>query len=383
MDGFAFPNDVYPPWSIMIVIYPYLTGLVAGAFVVSSLYHVFHVNALQPVARLSLVTATCFCACAGLPLQLHLHHPENSYLIFVTPSTTSAMVMFGAIYNAYLLLLFIEMWFEFRPTIVERANTSSGIVKLVYRTLALGVTEISERARATDASIIRVLSFVGIPAACLLHGYVGFLFGAVKANPWWSTALMPVIFLLSAAVSGIAALIVLYVLISRMRGQTADTACVRTLVRYLWGFLIIAISLEGLELIHMRYEGSKTWPILDRLLSDQLHVSHFWVQTVIGSAVPFVLLPVALLSRTSAGTIRVVAVVGSLLALVQVLAMRWNVVVGGQLYSKSLRGFVEYPLHWAGREGLIAGGLVMCLPLVLIFIAIKLLPLHMQTANSE
>src|SRR5690348_10899519 len=116
MTGFSFPNDMHPPWSIMIVIYPYLTGLVAGAFVVSALYHVFHIKSLAAFSRLSLVAATCFCACAGMPLQLHLHHPEHSYLIFVTPSTSSAMVMFGLIYNAYLLLLFVEMWLVFRPT---------------------------------------------------------------------------------------------------------------------------------------------------------------------------------------------------------------------------------------------------------------------------
>ena len=51
---------------------------------------------------------------------------------------------------------------------------------------------------------------IGIPSAFLLHGYVGFIFGSVKANPWWSTPLMPIVFLFSAMVSGIAAVLVLY-----------------------------------------------------------------------------------------------------------------------------------------------------------------------------
>lgn len=33
--SFVFPNDPHVTWSIMIVLYPYLTGLVAGSFVVS------------------------------------------------------------------------------------------------------------------------------------------------------------------------------------------------------------------------------------------------------------------------------------------------------------------------------------------------------------
>ena len=37
--GFVYPNEfIY--WGMTIVMYPYMTGLVAGAFVLSSLYHV-------------------------------------------------------------------------------------------------------------------------------------------------------------------------------------------------------------------------------------------------------------------------------------------------------------------------------------------------------
>jgi Ni/Fe-hydrogenase subunit HybB-like protein len=378
MPNFVFPNDIHPPWSIMIVIYPYLTGLVAGAFVVSALYHVFHIKALAPVSRLSLVAATCFCACAGLPLQLHLHHPEHSYLIFVTPSTSSAMVMFGLIYNAYLLLLFVEMWLVFRPTIVERANTVKGPFGLLYRALCLGSYEITPRARAFDEKLITILSFVGIPAACLLHGYVGFLFGAIKANPWWSTALMPVIFLASAVVSGIAALIVLYLFLCWRRKVAPEVDCVRTMVKYLWGFLFFAVALEMLEIVHMAYEGSDEWPIIAQLIFTRLKVSYVWLQVIIGSLAPFLLLPLAMLPRLAAKTTFKVAAFASLLVLLQVLAMRWNVVVGGQMYSKSFRGFVEYPVHIPGREGLITGAVVLCLPLFLMFLAIKVLKLPLQ-----
>jgi Ni/Fe-hydrogenase subunit HybB-like protein len=48
--NFSFPNDLHITWSLMIVIYPYITGIVAGAFVVSSLYHVFGKEELKPVA---------------------------------------------------------------------------------------------------------------------------------------------------------------------------------------------------------------------------------------------------------------------------------------------------------------------------------------------
>jgi len=373
--SFVFPNDLHAPWSIMIVLYPYITGLVAGAFVVSALYHVFHQDVLKPVARLALVTALCFCAFATTPLLLHLHHPERAFNIMITPSVTSAMAGFGFIYNFYMLLLAVEVWLVFRPDIVERANSRTGLVGLFYRVLSLGTREITPGARAVDEWLIRALAIVGIPAACVLHGYVGFLFGAIKANPWWSTALMPVVFLVSAVVSGIAALIVLYLFLCWRRRVAPDADCVRALSRYLWISLTVAVSLEMLELVHMGYESGAEWHILSTLIREQLAVSYGLVQLLIGSVGPFVILLFAIRPRLNPRMMTFCSGLASVLVLVQVLAMRWNVVVGGQLFSKSFRGFVEYTVPIGGREGWIAAGVVMTLPLAALFVAGKLLPL--------
>ena len=374
--SYVFPNDPHVSWSIMIVLYPYITGLVAGAFVVSALYHVFHQQALKPVAGLALITALCFCSFATLPLLFHLHHPERAFNIMFTPSATSAMAGFGFIYNLYMLLLVVEVWLVFRPTIVERANTETGIKGTIYRVLSLGVREISEGARAWDEWLIRLLAIVGIPAACILHGYVGFLFGAVKANPWWSTALMPVIFLVSAIVSGIAALILLYLVLCWRRGEKPDAECLRSLSRYLWGSLIVAVSLEMLEIVHMAYESGEEWHVLSTLIFEHLAVSYGVIQVLIGSVMPFFLLMIATRPKLPPGLMSFLSGISGILVLVQVFAMRWNVVVGGQLFSKSFRGFVDYPLHWGGREGLIVAGVILILPLVALWVVSKFLPLQ-------
>jgi formate-dependent nitrite reductase membrane component NrfD len=376
--AFVFPNDPHVPWSIMIVLYPYITGLVAGAFVVSALYHVFGKDVLKPVARLALVTSLCFCAFATLPLLLHLHHPERAFNIMFTPSATSAMSGFGIIYNLYMLLLVVEVWLVFRADIVERANSRRGVARIFYRTLALGALRITPGARAIDNWLIRALAIAGIPIACVLHGYVGFLFGAIKANPWWSSAMMPVIFLVSAIVSGIAALIVLYVFISWWRGEAAETNCVRAMATYLWGFLILAVSLEMLELLHMSYESAGEWHVLSALLTERLAVSYGVVQLLIGSLCPFLLLMYAIRPKASSRRVVACSSIAGLLVLVQVFAMRWNVVVGGQLFSKSFRGFVEFPLHWLGREGLLIAIVILTLPLIALWAAGKVLPLWQQ-----
>ena len=372
---FVFPNDPHVAWSIMIVLYPFITGLVAGAFVVSALYHVFHDHALKPVARLAMVTALCFCACATIPLLLHLHHPERAFNIMITPNPMSAMAGFGFIYNLYMLLLVVEVWLMFRPEIVATAATATGIKGLLFRVLSLGFRKISDGSRAADAWLIHVLAIVGIPAACVLHGYVGFLFGGIKANPWWSTALLPVIFLLSAVVSGIAALIVLYLLLSRLRGVTPNADCVAALTRYLWISLVVAVSLEMLELLHLAYEAGAEWDVLRTLLFERLIIPYGWIQVLIGSVVPFVLLPIALSLKRFPRMMGFIAGLTSILVVIQVFAMRWNVVIGGQMFSKSFRGFVEYQLSWGGREGLIATIIVLVLPLVALLIANRVLPL--------
>src|SRR5512135_643124 len=92
--GYMYPNEYELHWSILIVIYPYLTGLVAGAFILASLERVFNVRALQPVYRLSLLTALSFLLIAPLPLLAHLGHPERFYEMIFTPHTQSAMAMF-------------------------------------------------------------------------------------------------------------------------------------------------------------------------------------------------------------------------------------------------------------------------------------------------
>ncbi|MEX0675922.1 MAG: NrfD/PsrC family molybdoenzyme membrane anchor subunit [Pirellulales bacterium] len=372
---FVFPNDPHVSWSIMIVVYPYITGLVAGAFVVSALYHVFQREALQPVARLALVTSLCFCAFATLPLLLHLRHPERAFNIVITPNVTSAIAGFGFIYSLYMLLLLVEVWLVFRPSIVRSANSRGGAAGFLYRVLSLGTREISDGARAADAWVIRALAIVGIPVACVLHGYVGFLFGAVKANPWWSTALMPVIFLVSAVTSGIAALVVLYLFIGWRRGVAPDADCVRALCRFLWIFLILAVSLELLELGHMAYESGAEWNVLSTLLTEHLAVSYGLVQLLIGSVIPFFLLLAAFQPKLNPRLMALLGGLAGMLVLVQVFAMRWNVVVGGQLFSKSFRGFVEYTVPWGGREGLIAAGLVLTLPLLALWAVAKVLPL--------
>ncbi|PIP42395.1 hypothetical protein COX18_00390 [Candidatus Desantisbacteria bacterium CG23_combo_of_CG06-09_8_20_14_all_40_23] len=132
--GYCYPNELHHYWSILIVLYPYITGLIAGAFIISSFYHVFGMKELQPIARFSLISALGFTFCVGLPLLFHLGHPERALNMLFTPHLTSAMAGFGIIYASYGVLLCLEVWLIFRPEIVRYANQTKGVIKLFYST---------------------------------------------------------------------------------------------------------------------------------------------------------------------------------------------------------------------------------------------------------
>jgi predicted membrane protein len=128
-EGYVYPNEAtqQPLWSVLIVLYPYVTGLVAGAFIMASLVRVFNVRALEPVYRLSLLTAFAFLLCAPLPLLFHLGHPERCFEVMMTPHLTSPMAIFGFVYAWYLMaVLLLELWFDYRRDFVNWSNQTAG-----------------------------------------------------------------------------------------------------------------------------------------------------------------------------------------------------------------------------------------------------------------
>ena len=146
-EGYVYPNEAtqQPLWSILIVLYPYITGLVAGAFIMASLVRVFNVKALEPVYRLSLLTAFAFLLCAPLPLLFHLGHPERCYEVMMTPHLTSPMAIFGFVYAWYLMaVLLLELWFDYRRDFVAWSESTAGFQGLLYRLFTVGVTDVSE-----------------------------------------------------------------------------------------------------------------------------------------------------------------------------------------------------------------------------------------------
>lgn len=376
LNNFLYPNENEMQWSILIVLYPFITGLVAGAFILASLERVFRVEAVKPTYRLALLTALSFLLVAPLPLQLHLGHPERSLEMYLTPHKSSAMAMFGFVYLWYLMaVLVLEIWLDYRRDIVLLSRSSKGFLRLIYKIMTLGSDNISPRSLELDDRIGYVVTIIGIPSAFLLHGYVGFIFGSIKANPWWSSPLMPIVFIFSAMVSGIAAVMLLYMLLTTLRGKTISIDCVDAIAKYLFYIFIIDFSLEMLDLIHRIYEADESFRSLDFMVHTSLWVPHVIIQILLGTLVPISILAATQLFSISDAIRKRMYVVAGCFTLVGIFAMRWNVVIGGQMFSKSLLGYTQYNMRFGSREGLGIAIFLTLLPLGILFVLAKLLPL--------
>jgi len=375
VQGFMYPNEAELQWSVLIVLYPFITGLVAGAFILASLERVFRVEEVKPTYRLALLTALAFLLVAPLPLQLHLGHPERSFEMYLTPHTSSAMAMFGFVYLWYLMVvLLLEIWLDYRKEIVLLSRSSTGFMRLIYQFLTLGSQNISEGALAVDDKVGYIITIIGIPSAFLLHGYVGFIFGSVKANPWWSTPVMPIVFIFSAMVSGIAAVMLLYMATSKLRGSRINMPCVDTIARYLFYTFIIDFSLEMLDLLHRIYEADESFKSLDFMVHTKLYLSHIIVQLLLGTLLPLSILGTMQVVRfAEKRRIQLYSLAG-IMTLIGIFSMRWNVVIGGQIFSKSFLGYTTYRMGIFDKEGLLTAIFLMILPFVILSVLVRILP---------
>lgn len=375
VDGYIYPNEIELHWGILIVLYPYITGLVTGAFILASLERVFKVKILSPTYQLALLTALAFLIVALLPLITHLDKPFRAYKIMITPQGNSTMAIFGFVYLWYLMVvLLLEIWFDYRRDLVLWSHEKKGFLAKLYKILTLGVTDLSPKTVAWDDKLGYIITVIGIPSAFLLHGYVGFIFDSIKANPWWSTVLMPVIFLLSAMVSGIALVMFLHMTVSWIRKVKIDMPCLDEIGKYLFLMLVLDFTLESLDQVHRIYEAEESFEILHMLVNGHLNITLFVFQGILGTVIPILILGFLRMHKPKPEIRKPIYLITSILVLMGIFFMRWNVVIGGQLFSKSFLGFTSFKLGLIGTEGFLMAIFWLILPFGILTFLLWLLP---------
>lgn len=332
-------------WSLAIPQYFFMTGVSAAAFLVSSLAYGFGDRRFEAIGGLSLIVALTVLLAAPLNLVADLGQPGRFYeLVFATHAT--APMSWGVfLLTTYPALILLELLFAFRGALVARAAASTGRARALHRWLAFGHATHGPADAARAHAISRRLALLGIPWALAVHGYTGYILGVMKARPLWHTALMPVVFLVSAMVSGVAFVILVAAAMERLEGRRGlDPALSALLAKLLAGFVVADLVLRLFWYsIQWGYGVAAYGPVAHHLFVDS-----FWtaivLETVLGLGVPLaVALVPAWRSRPR------VLYAAAALAVIGVWVFRWDTVIGGQLVPKIGAGFYAYaPPLWGG-----------------------------------
>ncbi len=370
---FLFPNEVESPivWGLVIVLYPFMTSSIFGGMFVSALSTLFGRKAFAPVARLALAIGLSFIPFVFLPILLDLGQPVRAFNIMATPRFSSPMAVFGFVFTFVSIVIALHAWFIFRKDLARLAREKTGPMRLLYRVLALGIVDVSPQAERIDHGLAKLLKLVALPADALLTGYVAFIFATVPGNPGWNSTLRPVVLLAAGLVNGLAFTLILGTLL-RPRLLPNDT--IKALLKYLFGALICVALLSILEVVETAYIESYSATVIETLLAPggPLATAFFYVFLGLGTCVPLALLVMARGIRLEGTPLRAAGLAAALCGLVQSFALLWNIIIGGQLVSKSFRGVVTYVLE--PREIVLTLAIV-AMPIVTFVIINFLVPL--------
>ncbi|MEA5386946.1 NrfD/PsrC family molybdoenzyme membrane anchor subunit [Haloarculaceae archaeon H-GB2-1] len=281
------------PWGAWVAFYIYFVGLSAGAFLVSTLANVFGVAGLHRIDRDALFAAIVSMVVALLFVWTDLGRMDRMYHPFLWRQITSALAWEVHAYVAYILVLTTELYFSMRYDLARVAEHGSGLRARLSGLLTLGRRQTTDASRQTDRTWLKRAGIVGIPLAIfMVHGGTGVLFAVSKARPYWNSGLFPVIFIVSAVLSGTALVILLYVLRTRLfDGDAVDPDLLDRLAKLLATFVVVDVALTAIEalvsIVSFHPHVVETWHVI---AFGEMSWSFWWFMVGLGWVFPLVML---------------------------------------------------------------------------------------------
>ncbi|QGP93488.1 Menaquinone reductase, integral membrane subunit [Neomoorella glycerini] len=347
------------PWGAWVAFYIYFVGMSAGAFLLSTLNSVFGFKQFEKVARDALLVAILSMAVAMTFILFDLGHWERFWHALIYWNWTSILGWEIRFYVLYVLLLMAELYFSLRRDLVYRSQ-EKGFRGVLAGFLTLGYRDLSPRSAGRDAAWLKILGILGIPIAIFgVHGGTGALFGVVKARAYWNTAIFPVVFVISALVSGTALLTIIYALRHRQGKPGSDPALVRNLAGLMIAFLLVDLGLQFFEILIGLYSLEEAELATLKVMTGGPFAWTYWgVQLGLGAVVPLFLYFYPVTARSVWAQVLAAALVD-----VGILAVRFNIVVPA-LIPPLLPGlpagyYVPNLAEWLVATGIISLGALL------------------------
>lgn len=345
-------------WGLYIANFIFAIGLSAGGIAVSALVHLLEKDEMKPVAIMAEVMATSFLLLAALFIVMDLGQPSRLFFVMLYPHLTSPLLWDVIVISSYLLLCSALLYFSARAPLVRRRG-SDPRWRWAVRLFTLGRTSVSPAALRWDRWCLRTLAIVSIPGAVALHSVTAWILGLVKGQPGWNTPILAPLFIASALVSGLAAVILAVVVGRRLFVLTVEDEVIQTLARYLLFLIPVLMYLLFSEFLTVGYSGTPTHlQVFEEVLWGRFS-RIFWFDVVVGVIIPLVLLGLPW-TRTVTGI-----AVASFLVVVGVFAERTYVLLpslmrAGPFMAGSV-GYSPTAVEWSLMAGAYALGFLIFL----------------------
>jgi dimethyl sulfoxide reductase membrane subunit len=316
--GYQFPTGLIVTgmrnvvaWGLYIVVFIFFIGLSAGGLIISSSSHVFGVERWKPIARLATLMAFVCVAVAAATIIADLGRPDRMFNLFMTPQVLSPFVWDLTVVMSYMVISIVDLWFMCRADLAKRNSF-----------LAFGMKDVSDKAIARDHNIVKVISFVALPTAIMLHSVTAWIFGLQTARPWWNTAILAPVFLASAMVSGLALLIATALIAMRRKLLELDISVLYEIGKLLAVVLLVDFFLKSAELLTMYWPHSDEELARLSLITNGPFTPLFFIEWIIGGFIPLAILAYPRTRKTVTGLL-----VASILLIVGVFAYRIELIL--------------------------------------------------------
>ncbi|MCB2182045.1 MAG: polysulfide reductase NrfD [Desulfobulbaceae bacterium] len=319
------------PWGLLIATYVFFVVTSTGLCLVSSIGHVFNVDAFKPIAKRSVFMAITTIIAGFLVIAFEIENPWRMAIYNITsPNLTSNIWWMGTLYGAYLFFMLIEF-----------ALLQAGKHKLAG-----------------------YLGLSGVVAGVAAHSNLGAVFGLLNGREFWHGPYMPIYFITSAMMSGCAAVIFFHWIGYKANGWKMSPALESSLqsTAKLGALLMTVIMFFTCWKVISGVSGHPPgkYEAMQAILSGPYAVN-FWIgEVMLGMVIPFCII---LAVRAKNLTALMVAATSSVIG---IFFMRFDLVVVGMIVPQFHElGIVGQPHLWSYTPSLheimvVVGGMSLC-----------------------
>ncbi len=284
-------------WGMPHIFAVYLIVAASGALNVASIASVFGKSAYKPLAPLSALLAIALLVGGLVVLVLDLGRPDRLIIAMTYLNLKSIFAWNQLLYSGFLVIVVMYIWFMMEKR-MQRYSRAVGIAAFIWR--------------------------------LILTTGTGSIFGFLVARQGYDAAIMAPMFIIMSFAAGLAIYILVLMAAYGWTGRELGNGVLRRLKNLLGVFvsavLYFVLVYHLTNLYATEHHGIEAFILLGKNGGGQYSAVFWWLQILIGSVIPLIIL-FSSLSRQ-----RLMISIASALIILGGLAQMYIIIIGGQAY---------------------------------------------------